>query len=199
MKHETFWRQLLQGMTASVPEPVTLTTERVYYGDQAAVTLRADVRDTEYQPATTATVDLAIDAPGAQRRTVEMQAVPGVPGRYELTVDADSTGMYRFEAEANLDGEQLGRSRVAIRREDGVSEHFKVEQNRALLERLASATGGQYFALSDAGDIPEAVQYSDAGIIERRLLELWNMPILFLLLVFLKAGEWVLRLAWGRL
>lgn len=199
MKHETFWRQLLQGMTASVPEPVTLTTERVYYGDQAAVTLRADVRDSEYQPATTATVDLAIDAPGAQRRTVEMQAVPGVPGRYETTVDADAAGMYRFEAEASVDGGSLGRSRVAIRRDDGVSEHFKVEQNRALLERLATATGGQYFALDAADDIPEAVQYSDAGIIERRLLELWNMPILFLLLVVLKAGEWVIRLTWGRL
>jgi uncharacterized membrane protein len=199
MKHETFWRQLLQGMTASVPEPVTLTTERVYYGDQSAVTLRADVRDNEYQPATTATVDLAIDAPGAQRRTVQMQAVPGVPGRYETTVEADSVGMYRFEAQANLDDSVLGRSRVAIRRDDGISEHFKVEQNRALLERLAAATGGQYFAVADADDIPEAVQYSDAGIIERRLLELWNMPILFLLLVFLKAGEWVLRLAWGRL
>jgi uncharacterized membrane protein len=199
MKHETFWRQLLQGMTASVPEPVTLTTERVYYGDQAAVTLRADVRDSEYQPATTATVNLAIDAPGAVRRTVEMRAVPGVPGRYETTVDADSPGMYRFEAQADLDGDLLGRSRVAIRRDDGISEHFKVGQNRTLLERLATATGGQYFALGDADDIPEAVQYSDAGIIERRLLELWNMPILFLLLVFLKAGEWVLRLTWGRL
>jgi hypothetical protein len=161
--------------------------------------LRADVRDSEYQPATTATVNLAIDAPGAVRRTVEMQAVPGVPGRYETTVDADSAGMYRFEAEADLDGDLLGRSRVAIRRDDGISEHFKVEQNRALLERLAAATGGQYFALADADDIPEAVQYSDAGIIERRLLELWNMPILFLLLVFLKAGEWILRLTWGRL
>jgi uncharacterized membrane protein len=199
MKHETFWRQLVQAMTASVPEPVTLTSERVYYGDQAAVTLRADVRDTEYQPATAAAVNLAIDAPGAQRRTVEMQPVAGVPGRYELTVDADSVGMYRFEAEANLDGDLLGRSRVAIRRDDGISEHFRVEQNRALLERLATATGGQYFALADAGDIPEAVQFSDAGIIERRLLELWNMPILFLLLVVLKAGEWVLRLTWGRL
>lgn len=198
-KHETFWRQLLQAMTASVPEPVTLTTERVYYGDQASVTLRADVRDGEYEPSTAATVDLTIDAPGAARRVVEMQAVPGVPGRYELTLDADATGIYRFEAEASLDGEALGRSRVAIRREDGIAEHFQVQQNRVLLERLAAATGGQYFSLDTAGDIPEAVQFSPAGIVERRLLELWNMPILFLMLLGLKAGEWVLRLAWGRL
>lgn len=199
MKHETFWRQLLQAMTTSPPEPVTLTTERVYYGDEVEVTLRADVRDSEYQPATTATVDLAIDAPGAPTRNLLMEAVPGVPGRYELTLDADVAGIYRFEAEASLDGEALGRSRVAVRREDGMSEHFQVQQNRVLLERLAEATGGQYFSLTDADEIPEAVQFSDAGIVERRLLELWNMPILFLMLLGLKAGEWLLRLVWGRL
>jgi hypothetical protein len=199
LKHETFWRQLVQAMTASVPEPVTLTSERVYYGDQATVTLRADVRGSDYEPATSATVDLAIDAPGENRRTVQMEAVPGVPGRYQTTLDADSAGIYRFEAQASLDGEALGRSRVAIRREDGVSEHFQVQQNRNLLERLASATGGRYFSLDTADEIPEAVQFSDAGIVERRLLELWNMPILFLMLLGLKGGEWVLRLVWGRL
>jgi hypothetical protein len=97
------------------------------------------------------------------------------------------------------DGESLGRSRLAIRREDGISEHFQVQQNRALLERIAAATGGRYFTLDEVDEIPEAVQFSDAGIIERRLLELWNMPIFFLALVVLKAGEWLLRLWWGRL
>jgi hypothetical protein len=163
------------------------------------VTFRADVRDREYQPATTAAVDLVVDAPGEQQRTLSMVAIPGMPGRYELTVDAITPGIYRFEAEASLDGDVLGSSRLAIRREDGISEHFKVQQNRALLERLAAATGGQYFSLADADGIPEAVQFSDAGIIERRLLDLWNMPILFLLLLGLKAGEWLLRLRWGRL
>jgi hypothetical protein len=43
------------------------------------------------------------------------------------------------------------------------------------------------------------VQFSDAGIVERRLLELRNMPLLFLLLVVLKSGEWLARLFWGRL
>ena len=122
-----------------------------------------------------------------------------MPGRYEATVDAEADGIYRFEADATVDDESLGRSRLAIRREDGVSEHFQVQQNRALLERIAAVTGGRYFTLDNVGDIPEAVQFSDAGVVERRLLDLWNMPILFLMLLGLKAGEWVLRLFWGRL
>ena len=125
--------------------------------------------------------------------------VAGVPGRYEVTFDAAATGIYRFEAEASLDDERLGSSRLAVRRQDGVSEHFNVQQNRALLERIAAATGGRYFTLANAGDIAEAVQFSDAGIVERQVLDLWNMPILFLVLLLFKAGEWIVRLRWGRL
>ena len=240
MKHETFWRQLAQALTASVPEPVTLSTERVYYGDESVVTFRADVRDQEYAPATDATVSLQVDFPGGAVETLTMEAVPGVPGRYESTLEAAPTGIYRVVAEARTtrvapdeaapdeadpeetataeaavaaagteergtaeaataESESLGRSRLAIRREDGVSEHFRVQQNRALLERIAASTGGRYFTLDEADEIPEAVQFSDAGIVERRLLELWNMPFFFLLLVVLKSGEWLLRLWWGRL
>jgi len=47
--------------------------------------------------------------------------------------------------------------------------------------------------------LPEAVSFSDAGSVERQVLDLWNMPIVFLLLLALKTGEWVLRLFWGRL
>ncbi len=47
--------------------------------------------------------------------------------------------------------------------------------------------------------LPEAVSFSEAGSVERQVLDLWNMPIAFLLLLLLKAGEWLVRLYWGRL
>ena len=64
---------------------------------------------------------------------------------------------------------------------------------------MATLTGGRYFTLGELGELPEAIQFSEAGIVERELLDLWNMPFNFLLLLLLKAGEWVLRLYWGRL
>lgn len=198
-RHETFWRQLLQALAASAPEPVTLTTERVFYGDRSTVTLRADVRNTEFEPALDAEVTVRVDRGIGTPASLPMTPVPGQPGRYELSYEAEQPGVYRFEAVAAQDGEELGRSRVAIRRQDGVAEHFQIQQNRPLLERIAAVTGGRYFGLEDAAAIPEAVQFSEAGIVERQILELWNMPIAFLLLLLLKAGEWLLRLRWGRL
>jgi uncharacterized membrane protein len=198
-RHETFWRQLLQALAAAAPEHVMLSTDRVFYADTSSVTLRADVRDKDFRPADGASVRVTVDTGTGAATALTMEAAPGQPGRYEVDFDAAAPGIYRFEATAELAGELLGSSRLAVRREDGVAEHFRIQQNRPLLERLAGVTGGRYFALADAGSIPEAVQFSDAGVVERRVLELWNMPINFLLLLLLKAGEWLLRLRWGRL
>ena len=48
-RHETFWRQFLQAAATTAPQPVTLTSERVFYGDESTVLLRAEVRDKSYQ------------------------------------------------------------------------------------------------------------------------------------------------------
>jgi hypothetical protein len=198
-RHETFWRQLLQAIALAAPEHIMLSTDRAFYADTDDVTLRAEVRDQDFKPTDGANVRVTVDTGRGAPTVLTLAPTPGQPGRYETAIDASASGIYRFEATADLEGELLGSSRLAIRREDGVAEHFRIQQNRPLLERLADATGGRYFALADAAAIPEAVQFSDAGVVERRLLDLWNMPINFLLLLLFKAGEWLLRLRWGRL
>jgi hypothetical protein len=171
----------------------------VFYGDESTVTLRAEVRDKTYRPAPDATVSLEISDGLGPSTTLEMTPVAGEPGVYEGAYDTTHTGVFRFEAVAKTADTELGRARFAVRREDGVVEHYNVQQNRPLLERLAAATGGSYFAVADVSRLPEAVSFSEAGSVERQVLELWNMPIVFLLLLLLKAGEWLLRLYWGRL
>ncbi len=197
-RHETFWRQLLQTLAASAPAPVTLTTDRAFYPDETRVALRAEVRDAHFEPASDAKVTLSIDGPKGPS-TLEMTPATGAPGVYRATYDAEAPGAYRFDVAAEAGGKALGSAEAAVRREDDVAEHFHVEQNRPLLERLAAATGGRYFSLTDLGKLPDAVRFSDAGVVERQVLELWNMPAAFLLLLLLKGAEWLLRLRWGRL
>jgi uncharacterized membrane protein len=198
-RHEVFWRQLLQALATSSPQAVTLTSKRVFYGDESTVTLRAEVRDKTFKPAADAKVSLeAADGLGA-RSTLEMTPVAGERGVYQATYETSHPGMFRFTATARVGDESLGQAQFAVRREDGVAEHYHTQQNRALLERIAAATGGSYFAVSDVGKLPEAVKFSDAGTVERQILDLWSMPIIFLALLVLKSAEWLLRLYWGRL
>jgi uncharacterized membrane protein len=198
-RHETFWRQLLQALATSAPQNVTLTSDRVFYGDQSEVTLRAEIKDKQFNPADNATVTVEVSDGMGPPTAIQMTPVAGARGVYETVFETEHTGVFRFAAAAHVGEEALGAAQFAIRREDGVAEHFNVQQNRPLLERLAAATGGRYFALDDVDGLREAVSFSEAGTVERQVLDLWSMPIVFVLLLLLKAGEWLVRLVWGRL
>ena len=87
----------------------------------------------------------------------------GERGIYEATYETQHSGVFRFDAAARVGDEQLGRSQFAVRREDGLVEHYNVQQNRPLLERLAAATGGSYFRVNDVSKLPEAVSFRDAA------------------------------------
>jgi len=93
----------------------------------------------------------------------------------------------------------VGSATTHVRRADGVLEHFATRQNRPLLERLAAMTGGRYWTLDQLPGLTAAIPYSKAGIVERQMLDLWNLPIVFVVLLLLKLSEWLLRLKWGRL
>jgi hypothetical protein len=80
---------------------------------------------------------------------------------------------------------------------DGVAENFHTEQNRDLLEKLSAETGGTYWTPQDVSRLPGEISYSEAGITVRDTKELWNMPIVFLLLIALPSTEWLLRRKWG--
>jgi hypothetical protein len=98
---------------------------------------------------------------------------------------------------AGTSKEELGKDVVAFRRDDGVAENFHTEQNRALLETLATSTGGRYLRPAELGRLPAQIPYSQAGITVQQIKELWNMPMAFLLILALRAGEWLSRRRWG--
>jgi hypothetical protein len=86
---------------------------------------------------------------------------------------------------------------MTFRREDGVAENFHTEQNRELLQKLSAETGGRYYTPAEAAKLGKDISYSEAGITVRETRDLWDMPIVFLLLLCLRSGEWLLRRKWG--
>ena len=58
---------------------------------------------------------------------------------------------------------------------------------------MADQSGGRYYPLSEVGSLPDDAVYVDgeSSIIEQR--ELWDVPLLFLLLTMTLGGEWFWR------
>jgi uncharacterized membrane protein len=197
--HETFWRQVLHAIAAVAPPRVAITSERAVYDDERSVRLEAELRNERFEPITDADVELRIapelEPPFAQT----MQHSGQGDGRYTATFDAASAGLYRIDMTARVEGKEVGAAVAHVLRNDGVAEHFAVHQHRDVLERIATMTGGRYWTLDDLDDLAAAIPYSKAGVVERQTLDLWNLPIVFLVLLALKLAEWLLRLKWGRL
>jgi hypothetical protein len=116
---------------------------------------------------------------------------------YTADYTTPKAGSYLVEMVAKHGTEELGRDVLTFRREDGVAENFRAEQNRELLEKLSSETGGRYYKPEDSGKLGNDISYSEAGITVRETRDLWDMPAIFLVLVMLRSAEWLLRRKWG--
>lgn len=198
--HDLFWQQLLRWLVAESPGPVTASMPARMLMDEGRIELSAQVRDRQFQPASDAQVSAHIVGPEGISAMVDLIPSRDAPGLYQSEWTAEKPGAYLAEVTANSTGAQpreLGRDVVTFQREDGAAENFHTEQNRRLLEQLSSQTGGRYWKASDLKNLPQNISYSEAGISVRSTKELWNMPIVFILLLGLPIAEWLLRRKWG--
>ena len=62
-----------------------------------------------------------------------------------------------------------------------------------LLRRIAEETGGRYYTGHDASALLEDIKYTGRGVTVVEERELWDMPMLLLLLLALMVGEWSYR------
>jgi uncharacterized membrane protein len=197
MSHEVFWRQLMRWLVSDTPTRVVTTVTKPVLHDDGRVHLRAEIRDTTYLPTSDAQIQARIVGPNGDAQTVELHPDSLEQGVYSADWDAGQAGSYVAEITATRGQQELGRSVTTFRREDGVAENFHLEQNRDLLEKLSSQTGGKYYRPNEVSRLGEDISYSDAGITIRETRDLWDMPIVFFLVLLLCCTEWILRRRWG--
>jgi uncharacterized membrane protein len=195
--HDLFWQQLLRWLVSGTQGRVTASVPKVTLLDDGRVEIAAEVRDKDYHPAADARVTGRVIGPGGLAAALELDPVPSSPGHFQAAWSAPSPGLYVAELTAKRGAEDIGSDVVTFQRLDGVAENFHTEQNRALLETLATSTGGRYLRPAELGRLPAQIPYSQAGITVQQIKELWNMPMAFLLILALRAGEWLSRRRWG--
>jgi len=197
MSHEIFWRQMLRWLVSDTPTRVVASTPSVTLEDDGRVRLRAEVRDTTYLPTSDADVQARVVGPNGAAETVELHPDPTAQGVYLADWNAEHAGSYITEVTAHRGQQELGRDVVTFRRENGVAENFHLEQNRDLLEKLSSQTGGKYYHPNEVSRLGEDISYSEAGISVRETKDLWDMPVVFFFALLLCCAEWLLRRRWG--
>jgi uncharacterized membrane protein len=194
--HETFWRQTLRWLVAETPGRVTamLPTEPVRSGQ--ALRLGATVEDVTFAAVNSANVRAEITTPTGVIVTQPLDWVVGRDGEYAGSWVPSLDGIHevRFLAEhgeATFDGHgyfDVGESDA---------EYFDAGMRSSLLRRVADETGGRFYTIDSLDTLAEDIGYTGRGVTQIEQNDLWDMPIIFLMLVGLLGGEWVYRRARG--
>ncbi len=195
--HETFTRQLLRWLVDGVPDPVELTTasDRVDPGD--AITLSVEVADPSFVAANDAVVTASVTGPDGAATTVPLTWNGQRDGLYTGTAPTGAAGWYEARVEAMRDGTLLGQSTAHVNAGPGDAEFSEATRQMAALRRLADDTGGRAYTPETADQLLEDVKYTGRGITAVEERELWNAPIVLLLLLALLSAEWGYRRAVG--
>ena len=198
--HDLFWQQLLRWLVLESPGQVVVSAPAQTLMDDGQIQISANVRDKEYSPAPDAKVTAHFIGPDGISAIVDMTPATDNPGVFRAAWTAEKPGSYLAEVTAQRGPKgavDSGTGTLPFQRIDGVAEGFHTTQNRELLEKLATETGGRYWKPDELTRLPNEISYSDAGISVRDIKELWNMPVVFLWLLLLMAAEWLLRRKWG--
>jgi hypothetical protein len=193
MTHETLWRRLLRWLVDGVPERVGVSVDRdrVEAGD--TVTVTANVRDGGFLGLNDAAVTAGVTGPKGERRDVPLRFVVDRDGEYRATFVAEADGLYDVAVAATRGGQAVGAATAYVRAAPDDGEYFDAAMRPTLLQRLADDTGGRFYTAANASSLADDITYLGRGVTVVQEKDLWDMPIVLLLLLGLVGGEWFLR------
>ena len=193
MTHENYWRQLLRWLVDGVPSVIEArtTTERVEPGE--AITVDASVVDQAFVELNDASVVARITRPGGGTLDVPMQWTGERDGQYTGTFISTETGAYEVNVEATRAGKTIGAGVTHVRAVPSDAEYFDPTMHEGPMRRIADETGGKFYTPATVERMAEDVRYAGRGVTSVEERELWNMPIILILLVTLVCAEWGYR------
>jgi hypothetical protein len=191
--HATLWRQLLRFMVEGVPDQVEISAVPTHVAPGEPVELRARVVDSTFAPLDQASVVAQVTTPTGALVDVALARSAHGDGTYSGRYVPAERGTYAFAATARAGRDSLRSAGGALLADDQGADVEQAELRSALLRQVSSETGGHYYPLSQAARLADDVNYTESGVTQRDAKDLWDMPIVFLLLVTLLGGEWFYR------
>ena len=193
MTHETYWRRLLRWLIDGVPDQVVaeLPQDRVQPGEPA--TILASVGDANFEELNNSVVMASVTHPTGEFTDLPMEWTAQRDGEYRASFTPSTEGFYEVRVEALAGDELLGEDVTYLQVAPSDAEFHDSTMRSSMLERIAAETGGRFYTADTVATLPDEIQYVGGGVTVVEEHDLWDMPILLLLLASLVLGEWGFR------
>jgi hypothetical protein len=187
------WRQMIRWLVADVPLPFELTTTQ--NPEKAGRTIKLKAHDKKYLPLDNATVSIKVKTVGTDKAVpLSAEAQTEEAGIYQAQYIPRNNGGYLAEAEVRDEtGKLLGRQQAGWATDFAAAEYRSLAPNRALLEEIASKTGGRVIELDELDAFVKELPALRAPVTEIRHFPLWHQGPIFLLALVCFVTEWLLR------
>jgi uncharacterized membrane protein len=191
--HEAFWQQMLRWLVDGVPDAVSVAADQEQAEPGERVRLVASVGDSTYIEVNDAAVTARITSPSGIVEEIPAEWTVETDGEYVVEFQPFELGDYEIELTAEREGAALGTDRTFVHATPSDAEYFGASRRTSVLRRIAEETGGQFYTPETVSTLPEDITVTGAGVTLVEEHDLWDMPVLFLMMLLLMGAEWGFR------
>ncbi len=191
--HERFWRQLTRWLTGSAPAPLELSLDRDIYQIGDTVAARARVVNRAYAPVKDATVWLKISHPNGAIQDMPLKWDIQEEGMYTGSFIAQEQGVYHLEALSTTPAHETHEASMGVLVSASMKEYTNASMDATLLRNIAEVSGGKFYTIDEMDQLINDVEHLSNEYAVQMEEELWDMPLVMLLLLSCFSLEWFIR------
>jgi len=191
--HERFWRQVLRWLAAPAPLPVELSLDKDSYGAGEQVNLRVRVSDSQYTPVNDAMVWLKLTDSAGTIQDVALERVIDEEGIYTGGFKVHQDGVHQIEVTATSPTGKVQEASSHFLVTEPTAEFINAGMDATLLKSMAGVSGGKFYTPDNADRLVNDLKRLQKVVAVDVEQDIWDMPIVFILLCGLLALEWWVR------
>ena len=190
--YRTLWRQLLRWLTSDTPEQLRISTSTDRVRPGGTVTIRAELADSSFVRRNDGRLVARVTAPSGAQRELPLEWVVDRDGEYQASYSSDEVGVHVVKVSAG-DASSAAADSTFVAVADLDAEFYGAEMRKPMLQRIADETGGRFYTPATMAALPEDIALSKRGVTVINQMDLWDMPVVLLLVVGLLSAEWAYR------
>ena len=193
MSHERFWRQILRWLASSSQDRIELRLNRNAYNPGDNVVAQVRVFDTHFNSVNDSTVLLSITEPDGTHRDIRLERSVEEDDVYTGSFTVKKEGVFRADTSSTSATGDTSDTSVRFLVTTSHVEYIDATMNAKLLKRIAAKNDGRFYTVENAHRLAEDAKTLQKVITIRIEQDVWNTPLVLMLLITILGLEWFLR------
>ena len=191
--NERFWRQVAKWLTTAPQSSIKLDIPKTEYTLKEPVVIEVTAMDKNFDLTNKAKIRAIVVDETGTRKELTLEQVLGKDGLYTARFIPNRNGDYTVTATGTLAGEDLGKQQALFEVKPSFAEFSDAALNMPLLSNLASMTGGKYYPIAEAPQLVNQISLVESATSEITDVDIWDLPLVFGLILLFLGLEWFLR------